>query len=157
MSPDADLLPPEAYTWWVPALGVLLLLLVAAWYVFVHRWTDPARVAERSRRRRAPAPMSNNLRQRFAAEVDEHHGRYSEGEYDLRELHLELSRTMREFASERIGTDVRAWTRGDVAGYDPTRRIGGLLAQWEEPSFAVRSDAEAAESAQHAKEVIAQW
>ncbi|MPV38885.1 hypothetical protein [Georgenia subflava] len=154
--PDADVLPPEAYTWWVPVLGLVLLLLVAAWYVFVHRWTDPARVARRRSRREAPGPMTPSMRQRYAAEVDQHFERY-EREHDLRALHLELARTMREFASERIGTDVRAWTRGDIAGYDPTRRVGDLLSHWEEPSFAVRSDAEAAASAAHAKEVVAQW
>ncbi|WP_127130018.1 hypothetical protein [Georgenia sp. SYP-B2076] len=152
--PDADLFPPEAYSWWVPALGALLLVAVAAWFVLVHRRTDPGRMA---RPGRAPARMTPGLRQRYTAEVEEHHARFRAGVYDLRALHLELARTMREFASERVGTDVRAWTRGDVAGFDPTRRVGHLLARWEEPSFAPDSDAEAAASTERAKEVIATW
>ncbi|MFC7403558.1 hypothetical protein [Georgenia alba] len=157
MSPAAEALPPEAYAWWVPTVGIVLLLLVVGWYVFVHLWTDPARVAERSRKTFTPGPMPPTLRQRYAAEIDQHHARYSEGHLDLRTLHLELSATMRKFASERIGTDVTAWTRGDIAGYDPTRRVGDVLAVYEEPSFAVRSDAEVLVSVTNAKEVIAQW
>lgn len=151
--PAGELLAPEAYAWWVPALGAALLLLVGAWHLLVHRLTDPARAV----RPRAAGRPVGELRARYAAEVDEHHTRYRAGELDLRALHLRLARTMREFASERLGTDVRAWTRGEVAGYDPTRRVGHLLAVWEEPSFARRSDAEAAEAARRAKEVIATW
>ncbi|GAA4427461.1 hypothetical protein GCM10023169_27470 [Georgenia halophila] len=157
MSPVADLLPPEAYAWWVPTVGAVLLALVLAWYIFVHVWTNPERVAARARKDWAPSPMPPTLRQRYAAEVDAHHARYARGEYDLRVLHLELSATMRKFASERIGTDVTAWTRGDIGGYDPTRRVGEVLAVYEEPSFAVRSDAEALVSVTNAKEVITRW
>ncbi|MHB1064302.1 MAG: hypothetical protein ACYC1Z_07440 [Georgenia sp.] len=148
--PGADRLPPEAYAWWVPALGVALLTLVAAWYLFVRWYTGP-------RRDRAPQGVAVTVRQRYAAEVQGHLARYDAGEYDLRALHLALSATMRAFASARIGTDVRAWTRGDIAGHDPTRRIGHLLALWEEPSFASRSDAVAATSAARAREVIQTW
>ncbi len=157
MSPDVDLLPPESYAWWVPTIGAVLLVLVAAWYVFVHIWTNPERVAARRRKRYQPQPMAPTLRQRYAAEVDDHHRRYADGEIDLRVLHLELSATMRKFASERIGTDVTSWTRGDIAGYDPTRRVGGVLAVYEEPSFAERSEAEVLVSVTNAKEVIAEW
>ena len=147
--PAGDVLPPEAYHWWVPVVGVLLLLGVALWYWFVHRLTRP---------RPAPAPeMPAGLRRRYEEAVEAEYARYRDGEHDLRVLHLELARTMREFASERIGTDVRAWTRREVSGYDPTRRVGSLLATWEEPSFARRSDAEAATSAARAREVIRLW
>lgn len=146
--PGADLLPPEGYAWWVPTLGVVLLALAVAWYLLVRRLT---------RARPAAPGVGVPVRQRYDAEVAHHLARYHAGELDLRALHLALARTMRAFASERIGADVTAWTRRDIAGYDPTRRVGHLLARWEEPSFASRSDAAAGESAARAREVIATW
>lgn len=156
---DADLLPPEAYAWWVPVVAVVLLLLVAAWLAFVFWWSNPERVAAREAKKAqyAPAPITTSLRRRYTEEIDEHLGRYEAGAIDLRELHLELSSTMRRFASERIGTDVTTWTRGDVASYDTTRRLGDLLAVYEEPSFAQRSQAEVRASASSAREVINRW
>ncbi|TRW46958.1 hypothetical protein [Georgenia yuyongxinii] len=150
--PAADLLPPEAYSWWVPALGLLLLAAVGGWLAWVHRSTDPRR-----RPARQPEHPGAGLRARYTAQVDSLHAAYRDGALDLRGLHLELGRTMREFASERLGTDVRSWTRADVAGHDPTRRVGHLLARWEEPSFAPDSDAEATTSTTRAKEVIGTW
>lgn len=148
--PGDDLLPPEAYSWWVPALGVALLALVAAWYLFVRWYTGP-------RRGRPDPAAAPSVRQRYAAEVQAHLARYEAGELDQRGLHLALAATMRAFVSERIGADVRGWTRADIAGYDPTRRVGHLLALWEEPSFATRSDAAPAVSAARAREVIETW
>ena len=149
--PAAEVLDPLAYHWWVPVGGALLLAAVAAWFVLVHRLTTPAP-------RAAAAPvMPGALRHRYEALVRTEYDRYRAGEQDLRSVHLGLARSMREVASERIGNDVRAWTRREIAGYDPTRRVGVLLATWEEPSFARRSDAEAAASAAGAAEVIRQW
>ncbi|MFC4554643.1 hypothetical protein [Georgenia faecalis] len=146
----ADLIGPQAYAWWVPALGAALLLAVAGWYTWVLLSTRRDRVAE------APV-MGLDRRATYAQAVATTLQRYRAEELDLRALHLELARTMRAFASERIGRDVSSWTRADVATFDPTRQIGELLAVWEEPSFARRSDAEAEEAAARAGEVIRSW
>lgn len=150
MSGAESLLPPEAYSWWVPVLGAGLLLLVAAWLAFVLLST----------RRRDPAEqpaMAEDTRGRYETAVDGVFADYRSGELDLRALHLRLARLMRDFASERIGRDVRPWTRSEIAAHDPTARVGDLLAVWEEPSFARRSDAEAQAAADRAREVIRQW
>jgi len=146
-----DLLPPEAYSAWVPVLGGLLLLAVAGWYAFVLLSTrHPARPKE-------PGPLSADGRARFEQDVEAAIAAYRRGEEDLRGLHLELARIMRSFASERIGKDVQSWTAREVSAYDPTARLGDLLHVWEEPSFARRSDAEAETAAERAREVIRQW
>lgn len=150
MSGLEDLLPPEAYSAWVPVLGGVLLLAVAGWYAFVLLSTRRDRTPE-------PGPLSPDGRARYVQDVDAALESYRRGEEDLRGLHLELARIMRDFASERIGRDVRSWTAGDIAGYDPTARLGDLLRLWEEPSFARRSEAEAVTAAERAREVIRQW
>lgn len=150
MSGADSLLPPEAYSWWVPVLGATLLVLVALWLTIVLLST----------RRRDPAQqpvMRGDARGRYEGAVEDAVADYRRGDLDLRALHLRLARLMRDFASERIGRDVRPWTRGQIAAHDPTARIGDLLAVWEEPSFARRSDAEAEAAAQRAREVIRQW
>lgn len=151
MSGDESLLPPEAYSAWVPVVGALLLLAVAGWYAFVLLST------RRPRPPRERAPLSDEGRARFEQEVEGAIASYRRGEQDLRGLHLELARIMRDFASERIGRDVRSWTAGEVAAHDPTARLGDLLRVWEEPSFARRSDAEAETAATRAREVIRRW
>ncbi|MEE6281763.1 hypothetical protein [Georgenia sunbinii] len=150
MSGADSLLPPEAYSWWVPALGGGLLLLVALWFTYVllsTRRPDPTK----------QPPMTGDARGRYEIAVDGAVADYRSGELDLRSLHLRLARLMRDFASDRIGRDVRPWTRSEIAAHDPTARIGHLLAVWEEPSFARRSDAEAETAADQAREVIQQW
>lgn len=151
MSGDESLLAPEVYSTWVPLVGGLLLLAVVGWYAFVLLSTRRAR-PQGSRR-----TMAGDERARFTAEIDEVLASYHRGERDLRALHLSLARTMRVFASERIGRDVRSWTRAQIGEYDPTARVGELLAVWEEPSFARDSDAEAEAAAGRAREVIGRW
>ena len=151
MSGVEDLLPPEAYSTWVPVVGGVLLLAVAGWYAFVLLSTrHPDRPKE-------AGPLSREGRARFEKEVHDALLAYQRGEQDLRGLHLELARIMRAFASERIGQDVQSWTAGEIAGYDPTAQLGDLLHVWEEPSFARRSDAEAESAVWRAREVIRQW
>lgn len=150
MSGADSLLPPESYAWWVPTLGGVLLLLAAAWIVVVL-------LATRRSRAPKPAPLDDAAREGYQREVDDALRAYHDGELDLRALHLRLARLMREVASERTGRDVRSWTRGDIAGDEQVSHLGELLALWEEPSFARRSDAEAQQAADRAREVIREW
>ncbi|WP_152188730.1 cytochrome c-type biogenesis protein [Georgenia satyanarayanai] len=151
MSGAESLLPPETYSTWVPVVGGVLLLAVAAWYAFVLLST------RRPARPREPGPLSPDGRARFEEDVEAALAAYRSGERDLRALHLDLARIMRAFASERIGRDVRSWTAGEIADHDPTAQLGDLLRLWEEPSFARRSDAEADTAVQRAREVIRRW
>ncbi len=151
MSGAESLLPPEAYSTWVPVLGGVLLLVVAAWYAFVLLST------RRPDRAREPDPLSPDGRARFEEDVEAALAAYRSGDRDVRGLHLDLARIMRSFASGRIGRDVSSWTAGEIADHDPTTQLGDLLHLWEEPSFARRSDAEAETAAQRAREVIRRW
>jgi hypothetical protein len=151
VSGTESLLPPEAYSTWVPVVGGVLLLAVAAWYAFVLLSTrHPAKPKE-------SGPLSRDGRAGYEEDVDAAMASYRSGERDLRALHLELSRVMRSYASERLGRDVRSWTAAEVARHDPTTQLGALLHAWEEPSFARRSDAEAESAAERAREVIRRW
>lgn len=149
--PAADLWPPEHLAWWVLAVGAGLLVLVVAWYILVFALTRP---------RRQPAPsagVGSGERARFEAQVGDIYRRYEAHELDLRGLHLELARTMREYASLRLGRDVSSWTASELTTAQPGLPLGELLREWEEPSFARRSDAEARRAVSGAREVITRW
>lgn len=148
--PADDLLAPVAYSWWIPALGGALLVLVACWYALVLLTT-------RRRRSRRGRQMPARQRRTYTDDVIDLYASYQRDDIDLRELHLALARTMRNFASERLARDVRPWTAQEVAEHDPTARVGDLLEVWEEPSFARRSDAEAIRARDGALEVMQRW
>lgn len=146
--PPADPLPAVGYAWWVPAVGGVLLLAVAAWFAWVLWSTSRRRSADLAR---GPA------RAEFLAEVDGAYDRYRDGALDLRGLHLELAAVLRAYASERAGADVRSWTASRIGADGRLAPVGELLAAWEEPSFAPRSHAAAEEAAGRAREVISRW
>ncbi|SJM60485.1 hypothetical protein CZ771_11860 [Actinomycetales bacterium JB111] len=161
MQPDDDLIldlaelaPMQSLPVWVVVVGAVLVVAAVAWLAVVLWMTSLAR----DRRRAASlVPMADAMRQGYLSTVARHYAAYEAGEIDLRGLHLKLAATVREFISERIGRDVSSWTVRDVAAYDRTSRIGGLLGHWEEPSFAYRSDAQAVAARDNAVEVITTW
>lgn len=146
--PPADPLPPVEYALWVPAVAIGLVLLVAAWVAWVLWWTS---------RRRGQAEARVTARERFLGQVDAAYAGYHDGVLDLRGLHLQLAAALRAYASEEIGTDVRAWTAGRMSEDRRLGPVGTLLARWEQPSFAPRSDAEARAAADAAREVVDRW
>lgn len=148
--PAADLHPPANLAWWVLAVGIGLLLLVVVWYLLVFRTTRAPRPA-------APQELTRGERDGFDDRVVALHERYRSAEIDLRGLHLELARTMRAYATLRLGRDVGSWTASEIAAAQPGANLGELLAEWEEPSFARRSDAEAQRAIGNAREVVARW
>lgn len=146
--PPADPLPPVGYAWWVPTVGVVLVLAVAAWFAWV-AWSTS--------RRRGEDLARGAAREQLLAEVDGAYERYRAGVLDVRGLHLELAALLRAYASERAGADVRSWTASRIGADGRLAPVGELLAAWEEPSFAPRSEAAAEEAAGRAREVISRW
>ena len=146
--PAVELWSPEQFAWWVLALGVGLLVAVVGWYIVVFRST-------REPRPDAPQQLGRGERGRFDARVTALFERYHAEDLDLRGLHLELARAMREYATLQLGRDVSSWTASEVNQAQPDSALGELLTEWEEPSFARRSDAEAQQAVSSAREVIA--
>lgn len=142
----ADIVPPVTYAWWVLALGLLLLVGVAAWLWWLLR----------HRHRPAPAP-SRPAPGPFAARVDALEARFQRGEIDLRALHLALAALVRDFGTAWLGRDISALTRGEVDARFPQSGLGTLLARFEQPSFAHSPAVEAATSVRLTREVIAAW
>jgi hypothetical protein len=94
-------------------LGLLLLLIVAGWYVFVF-------VSTRRRRQQVagdPLPMiphGPQLQQTYLELVDEVHRAYADGTLDFREAHQRLSLVVREFAAQARGIRAQYMTLEDL-------------------------------------------
>ncbi|MDD9205815.1 hypothetical protein PU560_04950, partial [Georgenia sp. 10Sc9-8] len=63
--PADELVPPEAYSWWVPTVGALLLLAVAVWYAWV-LW----RTRRGGHGQPEQVPVPGTVRQHYEQEVE---------------------------------------------------------------------------------------
>ncbi|MBN8882392.1 MAG: hypothetical protein J0H73_08770 [Salana multivorans] len=142
--------PPVQYSWWVWALGIALLVLIAAWYFWVFRSTRP-KVPDDD-------PSSyDGVRAEHLALVDEAYQRFVSGEADLRELHLDLNHAIRSFATARTGIDTSSLTVAEFTRIEHGSALATVLGEYSEPAFAAVSDAQAAAACAEAREVIGTW
>jgi len=148
-----DPVPPAAYSVWVPIVGVGLLVAIAAWLWWVLWYTRKRPYEEKGGRRDRFA----DLRAATLADIARAEERYREGVSDLRTLHLDLNHIMREFANGRLRMDTSSLTVGELARLEGTDRLTALLSDYEEPAFAIDSDAEALAATTNARAVVEQW
>lgn len=148
-----DPVAPAAYATWVPIVGGALLVLIGGWLWWV-LWYTRARPYEDKGGR---GDRFSGLRQRTLADIAKAEDAYREGSTDLRTLHLDLNHIMREFANGRLRMDTSSLTVDEIAKIAGTDRLAALLSEYEEPAFAVDSDAEALAATTNARAVVEQW
>lgn len=148
-----DPVAPAAYSAWVPIVGGALLVLIGAWLWFVFWRTRNRPYDDTSDRRDRYA----GLRGRTLEDIGRAEERYREGATDLRTLHLDLNHIMREFANGRMRMDTSSLTVAELARLAGTDRLTALLSEYEEPAFAIDTDAEALAATTSARAVVEQW
>lgn len=148
-----DPVPPAAYAAWVPIVGGALLVLIGVWLWWVFWYTRSRPFDDKGGRRDRYA----TLRGRTIEDIARAEERYREGATDLRTLHLDLNHIMREFANGRMRMDTSSLTVAELARLEGTGRLTELLADYEEPAFAIDSDAEALAATSSARAVVEQW
>ncbi|HLS25219.1 MAG TPA: hypothetical protein VK063_05020 [Beutenbergiaceae bacterium] len=149
-----DPIDPLPFAPWVLIVGLGLLALIAAWYVFMFWHTRERPAAEETSGRR---DKWASARAAALTEVDAAEERYRSGESDLRALHLDLNHIMRNFADGRLRMDTSSLTVRELATLEGTDRLTELLSEYEEPAFAIDSDAEALTACNSARAVINEW
>lgn len=102
--------PPELYDHRWLWLGVGLLVLVAAWYVFVWWYSSPAKV----RRVALTGDRLARLKDRYLDQIGQVVARVEEGGTDLRTGHQQLSALVRHFVQEASGRRSSAMTLTDL-------------------------------------------
>lgn len=147
-----DAVPPVLYSWWVPALGALLLVLAALWVWFALR----KRTGESPRRMQTEAQAADT-RVTFLARFETEYNRFLNDEIDLRDFHLRVANLTREFGTARMGRNILSMSRAEVEEAFPRMGIGVLLRRCEQPSFSRDSRAEAHTTMTKVHEVVERW
>ncbi len=148
---------PVPYSWWVWALAVALLLLIAAWYLWIAWWT-------RARPQTSPEPLADIApgelaakRAAFSAQIDAAHRSYVAGDTDVRALYLEMNRIIRDFATLRTGVNAKPLTASELARLRRGDLVAGVVALQNEPAFAPHSGPDVDAGVARAKEIISSW
>lgn len=148
-----DPVAPAAYSTWIPIVGGALLVLIGAWLWWVLWYTRERPFNSKDGR----GDRFSGLRQRTLESIAKAEVSYREGGTDLRTLHLDLNHIMREFANGRLRMDTSSLTVAEIAKIAGTDRLTALLTDYEEPAFAIDSDAEALAATSDARAVVEQW
>ncbi|MGW8482529.1 hypothetical protein ACWGJP_05280 [Microbacterium sp. NPDC055903] len=117
MSGSDELYPPAQYGWgWMLlALGILALLVLAAWLVIA--LTRPRRLIDAASASHAPIPSADVLavlREEYLARIAHIETEYAARRMDPRRANLELSRTVRAFVNEYSGIEAPVLALDDL-------------------------------------------
>lgn len=154
--PDGTIVPPIPYNVLWAVLGVILVVIVATYYLFAWLLTRPspepsAPVSVPSPRRTVP-----ELQGAYLYEVDQIAHRYAAGELTPRRAHAALSVAVREFLAEATGVPTDKMTLTELRS---TPFVGATHAVAE--FYPIVFGADEAHSVEHgtdaARQVIMLW
>lgn len=156
MLSDRGFFGPAQYERFVLYLvaGVLLLALVAAWYVFVVRFS----------RSRLPRPVVARiprvdlgaLRAKYAAMIDEVDAAYGSGRLGERAVHSRLSLLLRFFAFEASGVDAQVMTLSDLRATS-LPQVTTAVEEYYPPAFRLEHPGDPQAAVRRAREVVLSW
>lgn len=161
MPASDELYPPAQYGWgWILlAIGVLLLLALAAWLLIV--LTRPKRsitIPGTAPYVPPTAEVLAQLRNEYLADVQRIELAYRSGNMDPRRANLELSRTVRSFVNEYSGLEAPVLSLDDLVarGVDPA--LIDAIRRHYYPSIFQRGPAiDPAYGAEAARKVVTTW
>ena len=145
---DDNLFPPLAHSGMWLALGIVAGLLAIALVVWMlHAVPDAAAKARAAQL---------TVKGQYLAEIDALYRRYAEQLIDERQLHHELSRTVRRFAAEHGAPGALSMTAADLgaAGLDG---VAGVVSRYQPPQFMELPASDPPTSVAAARELIETW
>jgi hypothetical protein len=142
---DDNLFPPLAHSGVWLALGIAALVLGIALFAWMlHAAPDPI----------AKAQLTQVAAQRtYLAEIDAVQQRFAARQIDERQLHHELSSTVRRFATGHGAPGALAMTAADLraAGFD---EVSDVVAGYQPPQFMATPRCDPAESVAVARQLV---
>jgi hypothetical protein len=143
---DDNLFPPLAHSGVWLALGItagLLGIALVAW--MLHAAPDPIAKGQHA------AQVA--VQRRYLAEIDAVQQRFAAGQIDERQLHHELSTTVRRFAAEHGAPGALAMTASDLraAGLDD---VSAVVAGYQPPQFMPTPRCDPASSVAVARQLV---
>jgi len=162
MSGSDELYPPAQYGWgWMLlALGILALLLLAAWLVIA--LTKPKRrleLVDAPSGRGVPAgDVTAMLRADYLERIAQIEAAYGAGRIDARRANLELSRTVRAFVNEYSGLEAPVLALDDLVALGVHPALIDALHRHYYPSVFRRGPAiDPAAGFEAARKVVTAW
>jgi hypothetical protein len=155
---DRGFLGPYQYQLWVLwlVLGLLLLALVAAWVVFVLRFSA-GRLPPSARRAAAAAVVDlPSVRLRYLGLIDEVEAASRAGRLGERAVHSRLSLLLRFFVHETAGADTHVMTLADLREAD-LPHVADAVEQWYPPAFAQQHPGDPERAVETARQVVRSW
>jgi hypothetical protein len=137
-------------------LGVVLLLLIAGWIIFVLLFT---------RRRRQPVPADplpgipyqvGALRERFIALIDEVALAHATGVLDFRQSHQRLSLIVREFAGSARGIRAPYMTLEDLRALQLTP-LSATVGELYPGAFSGQENGSVQQAVDRARRLVGEW
>ena len=145
---------PTLYSPWWLWIGILLLLAVIAWYTTVVVWTLPSQQL-----RGIPVLRvlhAKLLRRRYGRPIRSIIGDYRSGSMSGGQACASMSRTLRSFLHQATGTRAQYMHVSDIAAGD-LAAAAPLISALGEARFSTGSQADIAELATAAEELIRSW
>ena len=154
--PDGEFLPPVQYLPWWGLIGFLLLVVVAAWWVFVFVSTRRSRVPEREGSTVPSGPAVEVIRKRYLGLIDETRVAYLSGALPDREAYQRLSLLMRSYVEEREGTRTVTLTLKDLRGTEFTP-LTEAVARLYPGAFGPDESGTVAQALDRARGLVTSW
>lgn len=166
--PAVELVDPVGYSGIWTLVGILLLLAVPAWFIWVG-WSTrkkaddddapPAAVWHKRPQSTMPGSMDpwDAVRNVYLDQLSAIALSFDRGDLDHRGVHLEIRRVMRDFTKARTGIDAATFTSSDAAKVSLTAPLAKTLKALSYPSFAPKSVARPLRSINNARKVVSQW
>jgi hypothetical protein len=146
--------PPVQYSpiWLV--LGVLVVALVIAWYVFAILSTRPR--PEPQRPSSVVPGLTPPMREAYLARIDDVRRRYGDGGLAFSDAHHELSALVRRFAAEARGIRAQYMTLDDLRRTEH-RELAATVESLYPGAFSGESRGSIDDATQRASELVRSW
>ncbi|WP_437582271.1 hypothetical protein ACSAGD_08375 [Paramicrobacterium sp. CJ85] len=151
MPGDNGYYPPIGYSGMWPLIAVGILVLIAAWYLFVWLFPRPKKVARSVQR-----PIPGDLVARYQGLIDDIERAHASGELQTRAAHQKLSVLVRAFAEERSGAPISAMTLADLDEANLTG-LAETVRSYYPAEFAPETSGGLAHALQRARQVVVPW
>lgn len=154
MPGDNGYYAPVQYTILWPVIGLVLIALVIAWYVWMIRHVR--RRARGSAPRPAPAPSPSMLRDRYLGLISEIEQEHASGSLSTRRAHQRLGGILRMYAHESSGVRAQVMTLADLdrAGLVPLTRA---VSAYYPVEFREAETGSVPDAAALARQVVTTW
>jgi len=149
--------PPIQYNRIWLILGLIVLLVILLWYAVAFWITRRRKLKSLNTLRRLPTGAElERLKAKYLMLIDAIYQRFLANEIDLRELHKELSMTVRTFAYEANHFPAPTLTLSDLKR-SPYPQLASLIGDYYPEEFALITHGDAAVSVEAAKGVVTRW